>query len=198
MGYLCHLVISISVIWVINHFPLNWNVCICMLVEYFGGSKSIPHYPKQIAWLVWRRNEYQWICPTPPIITNLCPNIYRENRYDYVLVDLPCKLDDKTYRRNEKFNRLYSWLILEFVGELWILMKIYTKQHMTMFFNTRNSIVISKFAQANNKESITAQNQWYFLRESTTDLIAVLPKHYSQLPLTQFWIQMDIHELICS
>ena len=45
----------------------------------------------------------QWICPTPPIIENLCANIFRENIYDYVLEDLPSKLDDKTYDRSEKF-----------------------------------------------------------------------------------------------
>ena len=28
-----------------NNFSLNWNVCIRMLMEYFGGSKSIPHQP---------------------------------------------------------------------------------------------------------------------------------------------------------
>ena len=42
MSYLCHLVISIAVISVINHFSLNWNVRICILVEYFGGSRWIP------------------------------------------------------------------------------------------------------------------------------------------------------------
>ena len=89
MSYLCHLVIRSVVIWVMNHFSLNWNVCISMLVKYFGGSKSIPQAkPKQVAWLMWQWNEYQWICPTPPIKANLGANIYRENRYDYVL-DLP-------------------------------------------------------------------------------------------------------------
>ena len=49
--------ISIEVISVINHFSLNWNVRICMLVEYFGGSKSTPranslfHVPNGIALL---------------------------------------------------------------------------------------------------------------------------------------------------
>ena len=56
------------------------------LVEYFSGSKSTSTSqseamiensqgprakPKQIAWLVCQRNEYQWICPNPPIIANL-------------------------------------------------------------------------------------------------------------------------------
>ena len=45
MGYLCYPVISIAVIWVINNFWLHWNVCICMLVAYLGGSKSIPYQP---------------------------------------------------------------------------------------------------------------------------------------------------------
>ena len=109
ISYLYHLVIGIVAIWVINHFSLNWNIYICVLVEYFGGSKSTPRAkPNQIAWLVWRRNEYHWICPTPPIIANLCANIYREGRYDYFMEDLPSKLDDKTYLRSEKFVRLLS------------------------------------------------------------------------------------------
>ena len=45
MSYLCHLVISIAIVWVINHFSPRWNICICILMEYFGGSKSIPHQP---------------------------------------------------------------------------------------------------------------------------------------------------------
>ena len=82
-----------------------------MLVAYFGVSKSNPHQWKQIAWLVWWRNAYQWIWPTPPIIANLCARIYRENRYHYGPEDLPSKLDDKTYRHSAKFIKLWSWLI---------------------------------------------------------------------------------------
>ena len=40
ISYLCHLVINIVVIWVITHFSLNWNLCIYMLVEYFGGPPA--------------------------------------------------------------------------------------------------------------------------------------------------------------
>ena len=54
------------------------------------------------------------------------------------------------------------------------------------------------FAHANNKENIKTQNKWSFLGEPTADWIAVLPKHHSQLHLTQFWIQMDIYELMYS
>ena len=52
MGYFRRVVLSIAVNWTINQFSLNWNVYICMLVEYtteasclvafvyFGSGKS--------------------------------------------------------------------------------------------------------------------------------------------------------------
>ena len=46
--------------------------------------------------------------PHPRIIENLCANIFRETRYDYVLEDLPSKLHDETHDRSEKFIRLLS------------------------------------------------------------------------------------------
>ena len=93
--------------------------------------------------------------PTHLIIANLCANISRENRYDYVLEDLLSKLDDKT--------------------------------------TPATQLLFQKFAQANNKENIKAQNQWYFVRGF---VIGLLCYYHSQLHLnTKFWIQMYIYEL---
>ena len=142
MRYLCHLVISNAVISVINQFSLNWNVRICMLVEYFGCSKSIPgqivcsaslmaslrsktKYPPDVARVgAWNSLPgkvktdrmacvaAKWValdpCRKKDDSSNLGANIFRESRYDYVLEDLPSKLDDKTYDRSGKFIRLLS------------------------------------------------------------------------------------------
>ena len=140
--------------------------------------------------------------PPPPIIANLCAHIFRENRYDYVLEYLASKLGDKTYDRSENFIRLLSQLIslrnYRICG--WTLNfneNIYEITHDDVFQHQKIDFFL-KFVQANNKENIKAQIKWYFVRETTAGWIAVLPKHHSQLHLTQFWIQMDIYEPIYS
>ena len=175
----------------INHFSPTWNVCICMLVEYFSGSKSIPRAKsKQIARLVWWRNEYQLIYPTPPIIANLCENIYTN------------KLDDKTYRRSETFIRLLSLLIslrnFSICG--WTLNlneSIYEITHDVFQHQQIDSCFKSLFRLITKKTS-RHRISGILWGESTSDWIAVLPKHHSLLHLTQFRIQMDIYELIHS
>ena len=63
--------------------------------------------------------------------------------------------------------------------------------------NTGNSTVVSKFAQANNKESIKAQNQWHFVRgiHRWPDCCVTTPSQSASY--TQFCILMDIYELMC-
>ena len=52
--------------------------------------------------------------------------------------------------------------ILEFVGELWILMKIYPK--WCCFSTPANQLLFQKCAQANNKENMKAPNKWSFVK----------------------------------
>ena len=99
-----------------------------MLVEYFGASKSIPRADRMACVAA------KWVpmnLPHPPIIANLCANIYRENRYDYVLEDPPANLMITRTVVAKSLSGCYrSWFLLEIiecVGELGILMKIYTK-----------------------------------------------------------------------
>ena len=61
--------------------------------------------------------------PYPPIIAYMCVNIWRANRFNYVLEDLHRKLENKTYHRREIFVRLQSWLnsLRNFIIWVWTL-----------------------------------------------------------------------------
>ena len=167
------------------------------------GTATGWNHPAQISWSLVTHWPTLWVCPTPLIIVNLCANIFRENRYDYVLEDLPSKLDDKTYDRNEKFIRLLSYLIS--LGNYricgWTLnfnKNIYEITHDDVFHHQQIDCCFKSLFRPTTKKASRHRLSGLLWGESTADWIAVLPKHHSQLHLTQFWIQMDIYEPICS
>ena len=102
--------------------PSQWETALlCNDISYWLGTnpESALYYCHTFMssrnWLQAFRNPI-WNCNifTIPVtirtISNahLCANIFGENRYDYVLEDLPSKLGDKTYDGSEKFIRLLS------------------------------------------------------------------------------------------
>ena len=94
--------------------------------------------------------------------------------------------------RSQFRNLRICWLPLNFNEN------IYQITHDDIFQHQKIDCSFKSLFRLTTKKASRHRISGLLWGESTADWIVVLPKHHNQLHLTQFWIQMDIYELIFS
>ena len=159
-----------------------------MLVEYFGGSKSIPHQPiishvRGMACVAAKWVSMNLLHPTH-YSKSVCKHFKRKHDMITSWKIFPANLMIKrtiVAKSLSGCNRGYFPLeILEFVCELW--MKIYAIQPWWCFQHQQLNCCFKSLLRLTTKK--TSRHRISGLSWGDCDWIAVLPKHHSQLYLT--------------